>query len=475
MSELDLGLKVGARRLLWSMGYSTRLDVELRGDRSPSEPLTTGSAPPNVERGKGSRRGGPRQGGIQTFTDLDVLGVFVEHGFQLSTTIVDCKSGQRDKPTSRMFWARGVADLFRADQIMLVREHDVADATRQLSNRLGITVLAAPDLVATQELYGPPVDEHGPLGLLFERESVAATLSAFNGLDRRLDSLLEYRSFDYWVYEHHRNPVQLVAHLQESAKHLDPRNPIHLALFLDLAWLYTFALVRVVAHIRGAFLHDVDRGLQEYMFGGATNLREKQETAALLRSVAPADARNLDHLPDYYNNLRELVARLLRRPTEMQTALRYAETASALMAVRERVTLRHAFAEAFNPIAAKLIADVCGFLVASTGLQSEFRIQARAWLLGEHISRPNSSKSPHTTSTTDEESSRAATQNSGPESPKRVSSPKIIADKHPETASPKPSGPTPGPTTETKLAKEMQMDLSAKQEITDDGQAPSPE
>ena len=36
MSELDLGLKVGARRLFWSMGLSTRLDVELRAFAPPT-------------------------------------------------------------------------------------------------------------------------------------------------------------------------------------------------------------------------------------------------------------------------------------------------------------------------------------------------------------------------------------------------------------------------------------------------------
>lgn len=386
MTELDLGLKVGVRRLLWSMGYSTRLDVELRGDRRAVASQTRRAGGPGQEESLKFARSADSNKAPETFTDLDVLGVVVAPGFQLSTIIADCKSGQRDKPTARMFWARGVADLFGADQVMLVREHDVLDATRQLSSRLGITVLPAADLAAMQRLHGSPVaNPSGPLGLMFDRRAVEENLSAFTGLDRRLAPLLEYRQFDYWVYEHHRNPIQLVAHLRDSANRLDPRNPIHLALFVDLVWLYIVALVRVVAHIRGAFLQDPDRGLQEYIFGGATNLREKQETAALLRSVAPPGTPNLDHLPDYYGNLRELVTRLLRRPDEVQSALRYAEAASALMAARQRITLPEAFRESFNPIAAKLVADICGFLVASGGLKPDFRTQARAWLLGEPI------------------------------------------------------------------------------------------
>lgn len=380
MTELDLGLKIGVRKLMWSMGYATRLDVQLRGDR----PLKLSN----------SRQG--KTNGQETYTDLDVLGVRVTADSHVSMVIADCKSGRNDKPTSRMFWARGVSDLFGADQIMLVREHEVNDATRQLSARLGITVLPSPDLLTMQNMYEPLAVSSVLQSVLFRRDMVAENLRAFVGLNRKLSPLLEYRDFDYWVYEQHRNPIQLVAHLSDAATLLDSRNPVHLALFLDLAWLYTLAMLRVISHIRGAFLRDPDRGLQEYLFGGATNLREKKDTAGLLESVAPEGAASLSYLPSYYTNLRELVMRLQRRPGQMQTILRYAEAASALMAARKRVTLREAFGESYDPYAAKLLADVCGFLVAATGLPTEFRTQARAWLLSEGVdSVNNESKGTH--------------------------------------------------------------------------------
>lgn len=363
MSEHDLGLKVGVRSLLWSMGYSTRLDVVLRGHDRP----TAGRAP-------------------QAFTDLDVLGVKVAPGYRLSTAIADCKSGKQDKPTARMFWARGVADLFGADDVMVVREHEVNDATRQLSSRLGITVLAAPDLLRMQELHGPPLgDLPGPLSILFDRASVEAGLKAFTGLDKRLDPLIEYRDFDYWVYDQHRNPVQLVAHLSDAAKRITASNPIHLALFFDLAWLYLVSMVRITEHLRGAFLQNPDRGIQEYLFGGAVELKEKQNTAELLQRLRPDGAREMTHLPEYYVELRELVTRLLRRPHALQTALRYAEAASALSAARTRVSLKDAWGDRFDAVAAKLVADVCGFLVAAAGLDPTFRAQARAYLLAEPV------------------------------------------------------------------------------------------
>lgn len=362
MSELDLGLKVGARALLWSMGFSTRLDVQLRGHERST--------------------GGP----AEAFTDLDVLGVAVTTGYRLSTTIADCKSGKTDKPTARMFWIRGVADLFGADDAMLVREHDVNDATRQLSAKLGITVLPSTDLAHMQTLHGPPVPADSPLMVLFDKAAAEAHLKAFTKLDRKLKPLIEYRDFDYWVYDHHRNPFQLVAHLGDAVKHLKPKDPDHLALFFDLAWLYVLALIRVTEHVRGAFLDDPDRGLQEFLYGGPTGLKEKKHVADLLQRLRPDGAKERDHLPEYYAALRELVTRLLRRPGHMQAALRHSEVASALAAARQRLTLPVAFGAEYDDIAAKLLADVCGFLVSAAGLDPQFRVQARAYLLAEPVS-----------------------------------------------------------------------------------------
>lgn len=361
MSELDLGLKVGVRALLWSMGFSTRLDVVLRGH----------------ERADG--------GSAETFTDLDVLGVSLTTGYRLSTTIADCKSGRSDKPTARMFWVRGVADLFGADGAMLVREHEVLDSTRQLSDKLGITVLPSADLAHMQALHGPPVPDGSPLAILFDRAAAEAHLKAYTKLNRKLKPLIDYRDFDYWVYDDHRNPFQLVAHLSDAVKFLKPKDPDHLSLFFDLAWLYLVTLIKVTEHVRGAFLSDPDRGLQEYLYGGPVGLREKKQVAELLQSLRPEGARERDHLPAYFPTLRELVTRLMRRPNHMQNALRQAEAASALAAGRQRMTLANAFGSEFDDVAAKLVADVCGFLVTAAGLDPEFRVQARAYLLGESV------------------------------------------------------------------------------------------
>uniref|UniRef100_UPI003F588B1F SDR family NAD(P)-dependent oxidoreductase n=1 Tax=Mycolicibacterium obuense TaxID=1807 RepID=UPI003F588B1F len=135
MSELDLGLKVASRRLLWRMGFTTRVDVPLRAFVPPSA----------------SRRGAR----YETFTDLDVLGIAVAPGFALRSVISDCKTTQRGS-TERMFWVRGVSDFFAADDAWMVRTGGVTAASRQLAARLGISVLEPTDLARLEEFH--PVD-----------------------------------------------------------------------------------------------------------------------------------------------------------------------------------------------------------------------------------------------------------------------------------------------------------------------------
>ncbi|WP_146247402.1 hypothetical protein [Micromonospora arborensis] len=377
MSEFDLGLKVASRRLLWRMGYSTRLDVKLRG---------AWSAVTEAGQQAGGRR---RSSEPESFTDLDVLGLSMASGSRLHSAIVDCKTSAKGS-TSRMFWVRGVADFFAADDAYMVRDTVVSDAARQLSSRLRITALTSKDLSQLEGIH--PSDlalDVAPLSCLFDKESAAKVLAAFDGLGEKLKPLLNYRDFNYWLYEEHRNPIQLVEHLRAAAKALEPRNPRHLALLLDLTWLYLLTLCHAVHAIRSAHVSDPDRGLQEYLFGGAVGLREKQELARLLAELRSSGAipneTHVDPLPAYYPKLRELLTRIMLRPSSVLPALRLLELLSAITALGER-TEPADLGNLYDPLAAKQAADVVGFLVGTTGLDAGFRARARSLLLGEPVS-----------------------------------------------------------------------------------------
>ncbi|MBA3618045.1 MAG: hypothetical protein H0W56_00310 [Acidothermales bacterium] len=362
MSELDLGLKVASRRLLWRMGFATRVNVPLRAF---------------VPSGQSSRAR------YETFTDLDVLGLAVAPGFAVRTVIADCKTSA-GRSTERMFWIRGVADFLSADDAWMVRSGGVTAASRQLSSRLRISVLEPSDLERLEE-YHPttlPLIEDG-FSFLFEEQAVAKYMKAFGQLDKKLNRLLEYRQFDYWVYDEHRNLVQLVAHLADAAKHLDPDHPVHRALFFELAWLYALSLFRAAVHVRAVHVTDVDTALREYLFGGQVALQEKEQLAAALNRLAPKQLpapSGAGMLPAWYSLLLELLTRHLRRPQVANAELRYAEWVAEAQLARVSQPVAAIYGSSFDPVAAKLLADVCGFLVTVGRLQPEFRTTARDYL-----------------------------------------------------------------------------------------------
>ena len=375
MSELDLGLKVASRRLLWRLGYTTRLDVKLRAVWGPAHP---------------GRNGQPdrRSREPESFTDLDVLGLTFAGGSKLHSAIVDCKTSPGGS-TSRMFWVRGVADFFAADEAYMVRETLVTDAARQLTTRLGITALTSDDLSRLEALH--PCDlalDAPPLSWLFDRSGAAQVLGAFTDLDHRLKPLLDYRDFDYWLFDEYRNLIQLVENLRACAGTLDPRSPRHLALVLDMAWLYLVTLSHAIYDIRAAHIANPDKGLQEYLFGGVIGLREKEGLSRMLADLREAGALpsevRVDPLPPYYAKMLELVIRVMRRPDRVLPALWLLEILTAVTAMGKRVSPTDLGA-LHEDLAAKQAADVVGFLVAAAELNIGFRERARSLPLGEPL------------------------------------------------------------------------------------------
>ncbi|MHB1525545.1 MAG: hypothetical protein ACYCZN_04590 [Candidatus Dormibacteria bacterium] len=364
MTEKDMGLKAASRRLMWSMGFSTLVDVPLRTFVPP---------------------GGGRKA-TEEFTDLDVLGVHVAPDLRTQTSIVDCKTTVRGRAIERVFWLRGVADYFCADDAYMVRTGTVAPGARQLAGRLNLAVLTEADLVALQEHYpeGPGI-EVGAADFLFNPAAIADHRAALAQLDKRLTQLRQYQQYGFWMYDPFRNVQQLVAQLQTGAGTLDPSIPVHRAVFADSAWQYVLTLANAAHHVRRTSVTDVSAALEGYLFGGQLGLREKRQLATLLAEAAGRTAAAIDQavLPPYYNRLLELVTRFLRRPTVVTTALRYAEwlAGAATAGVDGPVApVATAFSDGFDAVAAKRLADVCAFLVEAAQLDSGFTSLARRLL-----------------------------------------------------------------------------------------------
>ncbi|MCE7482004.1 hypothetical protein LZG07_08745 [Microbacterium profundi] len=380
MSELDLGLKVASRRLLWRMGYSTRIDVPLRAFGSSSSPAR-----------------GPREP-IESYTDLDVLGVTLAPGAAVETAIVDCKTGG-SSAISRMFWIRGLSEFFSATSAYMVREREISRGARQLATRLLITTLTSEEVTTLETLHPTAVTlTQRPLANLFDMAHVAEVKDRWAAQDKKLKSLLEYREFDYWIYDRHLNLIQMVEHLRAIRHHLDSRNPQHLAILFDCAWLYLLAAVHAIEAIRGVHVSNVARGLKEYVLGGAEQVREKENLASLLgelrREGKLPGTVSIDPLPQYFPTMVDLVTRIMHRNDTTVTSLQYLEYLTSATMVGARTTTADAFGTAHDDIAAKIAENIVAFLVESADLDAQLLTAARGRLFGS-TQPPNRSKPEH--------------------------------------------------------------------------------
>jgi hypothetical protein len=192
--------------------------------------------------------------------------------------------------------------------------------------------------------------------------------------------LLNYLEFDYWIYEQHRNMTQLVAHLNDVVAVLDPSNRGHRTLFYDCVWHYALSAAHAAGFVRSTRMGAVPTAVETYVGGGELALREKAGLAKALESAGWPVSSSIVQ-PPYMQSLTELVKRYLIRPAETADVLRYAEYLAVTEANRVEATVATAFGPHTRAIAAKLLADTCGFLVTAAGLRPDFRTHARERLV----------------------------------------------------------------------------------------------
>jgi hypothetical protein len=351
-----LDQKVEMRRAFWAMGASTRIDVKLSALISREASRTRAS--------------------IEEFTDLDVLGVQYTPMSGIMYAIADCKT-TRGRIPERVFWLRGVADLFGARAAYLTRDVAPPAAARQLAVRLGISVLDPTD---RQALLAQAGDPGVPKGAKFlERDALLHWASLTTTTPSAIERLQRYRRSVFWLVQRNRNLTQLPSYLIEAARAFVPDQQWAHAVLVDLAWLYLLTLATALDEITRLQLADYGTSLAQIVVGGEQELREKQRTAAYLAEVLgkcdPERAAGLPAqplLPPYFDDLLDLVTRLGRRRDHISGALRALEFAGV-----ETISARGMrWIEAFPGAAVdgKLASDVVRFLVKACRLDPEFQV-----------------------------------------------------------------------------------------------------
>jgi hypothetical protein len=342
------------RRIFWAMGASTRIDVKLSA-------LVARAA----SKGRSN---------AEEWTDLDVLAVEYTPLSGLTLAVADCKT-LRGRVTERVFWLRGVADLFGAHAGYLTREEALPPSSRQLALRLGLTAL---DPMDRKLLLDELPESRLPVqGTFLTEEAFGRWQSLLAGAPKAIERLERFRRTGYWIVPRHRNLTYVVSQLQGARASFVPAQRWALAILADVAWLYLLAMLAALDDMIRLHLADRNAGLRQVVVGTEQEAREKERLGQQLARLFAALPTKSDAvppvelLPPYFEDLSDLFGRLSRRRSEATDALRVLEFFGTETVAGRGVTWADAFPSG-GPYAPKLASDVIRFLISSAGLHADF-------------------------------------------------------------------------------------------------------
>ncbi len=359
--ELDWGQKLAVRRALRVMGAGTRLNVLLA---NVSENHT--SVQPT------------------SYTDLDVFGMQVLPDFRLAYTLAYCTTSAIG--TDRVLWLRGLRDEFEgATAILVARE--IPRSARELATRSHIVPFTEPELEVWLATHTPRV---GDARRAFEaalEPAVGRYHAALRTLPRAFDQLVGFRDYLFLQFGPARALQLTIGYLKSAQGQWHAKEPLHLALLLDIAQLYATALLACARHVlENAIDRELD-GVENFVGGGILGRREKQNFARLLTDlldelerggvhITPGMRETIRPLPHYTKDLALLTRQLLDAPELAQRLPWYFETLQ-LAALQRTQDLAGRLVDAGDPEmsverALRLAREVLSFLVREAGLDRGF-------------------------------------------------------------------------------------------------------
>jgi hypothetical protein len=309
----------------------------------------------------------------EEWTDVDVLAVEYSPLSGITFSLADCKTS-RGRVTERVFWLKGVSELFGARASYLVRDDGLPASARQLALRLGIAALDKEDRAALAEQVVPGLQPR--TGRFLAGETLVRWQELTSKTPAAIDRVQRYRQTYYWLLPRHRNLTQLPAYLGPASGHFHIDQRWSLALVVDLAWLYLLTVLDAVTQVTRLHLAESPGSLRQVLSGSEPEAREKQtlarQLAELLRYVDPhgeGAVPTVELLPPYFDELVDLSSRVARRRQAAAGALRALE----FIGVETIANAGKAWTQAYpedDGLSAKLASDTVRFLVRACDLDS---------------------------------------------------------------------------------------------------------
>ncbi len=304
--DLDLPLKLRLRRLFFSQGYWSPIEVEL-------------SHYENLGIGAGMKR--------RSLTDLDVLGIKFDPLFTQHRVVADCKSGKNVSDANRLFWLRGVMDYFGADQAYFVRSamdsHIRAIAPKMRLRALNDAELSSLEKAAGADGFPLPLADIGFYQSVRNLWGIQVPSGAKITAEQvRLKKVYSYLSYTYWYIESYRNLLTLVGHFESIAELLDPADERHVLLGYTGAERFAHCLLEAAQYVLSMGASDIPQYGRIYLYGGPLALKDKERLFGLLQKATGFEEQ-LD--PPWLPNVTELLGRFLSHPGGAADILRHLE------------------------------------------------------------------------------------------------------------------------------------------------------
>ncbi len=356
--DADIDLKMRMQKVLWSLGFYTRVNVKLSVSQVP-------------EPSRDSRRAASYE-----LTDLDVLGIRIGADFTMNYTVADCKSGKAPSPVNRAFWLSGVMNYFSADRGYIALSRDIPNYQKEVATRLGITLVDETNLRRLEEHYirsGSPIPV-GDAGALQYLEGNLSTLS------REFYPALIYRKQEFWFTDPARNVLQSIAVVQQLRDQFKPEQKFHRVLLVDMLTLFSLSLLQICSVIFQTSPIDFKTAIRSALFGGAKGLETRQAFLDDLSKLAEKlmtqaripfteDVAKLMQLdPPYFDKLAERAVRLVNRPNEAKDVLRYLQAFLMEHTLYDRSNLPNIFGDDYSEVTLKFVSDLAQFYVEATGV-----------------------------------------------------------------------------------------------------------
>ena len=312
---------------------------------------------------------------VASVTDLDVFACVPDQFTGFRSVVFDCKTKAKESPINRALWLLGVLERMGSGQGFCILKKSSIDLDHRLmAAGRGIVLLSEDEF----DLYvSATTGVNAPLGSNIEQ---LASWDEFGEIPKRFPKLEEavlFTRHQYWMIKEAAEACRkTLAVVRSIHGELDPSQPSHVALFLDLCALFARGLAVVVCHVFKAYLHpasqaDLSEALLVMLYGGREAYQYRNDLYKLVKARNGEAAVPDLSLPEWERFLR-LTRQLLDAPLAVQhTPLILREVAFGFQNGDKSLAFARKLGSE-NPQAARFALLIPGYLVRAANLPSEF-------------------------------------------------------------------------------------------------------